>query len=169
MKQTQYNSQYIQGTALITSLVLLLALTIVALAGMHTTTAQLLISSNDEATIEAHEYAQSVIDEIIETPSVFDVGTSDGYTVCTSGETGCNDTSMTLSSSMFSGPVVGTGIKARIELLKVATAPRLYSGNSASVTQGAYFSISGKYDETSSGKGKASIVQGYVILLPNGQ
>lgn len=169
MKRNQSNPQTIQGTALITSLVLLLAMTIVALAGIHTTTAQLLISGNDEATIEAHEYAQSVIDELIETPSVFDVGTSDGYTVCTGGESSCNDTSLTLSSSMFSGPVVGTGITARIELLKVATAPRLYSGNSASVTQGAYFSITGKYDETGSGKGKASVVQGYVILLPNGQ
>ena len=158
-----------QGTALITSLVLLLALTVVALAAMHTTTAQLLISSNDEATVSAHEYAQSVIDEIIETPSNFVVGAANGYTLCTTGESGCDATSMTLSSSMFSTPVVGTGVKARVELLKVGTAPRLHSGNSAAVTQGAYFSITGKYDETSSGKGKANIVQGYVILLPNGQ
>lgn len=154
-----------QGTALVTALVLLMALTIISVAGMHTTTGQLLISGNDEATVSANEIAQSVIDQVIETPSAFIVGSNNGYTVCTSGETGCNDTSITLSSSMFSGANVG----ARVELLKVGAAPRLVNGNSASVTNGAYFKVSGKYDNTSNDGGKSSIVQGYIMLLPTGQ
>lgn len=154
-----------QGTALITALVLLMALTIISMSGMHVTTSQLLLSSNDEATVTANEFAQSVIDEVIETPSAFVVGSSNGYTICTSSETGCNENSISLSSSMFSSTNVG----ARVELLKIAAAPRLLNGNSASITNGAYFKITGKYDDTGNDGGKSTIVQGFVMLLPTGQ
>lgn len=153
------------GTALITALVLLLALTVIALSGIQTSSVQLLISNNDETTVAAQEYAQSVIDAIIEKPSNFVVGAANGYTICTSSETGCNANTLTLTSSMFGSG----GVNARIQLLKVSATPRMANGNSASVTQGAYFSVTGKYDKTSGSGGKANIVQGYVMILPNGQ
>jgi len=154
-----------KGTALVTGLVLLLALTVIALSGIQTSSVQLLISSNDETTVASQEYAQSIIDAVIENPTNFKVGASNGYTRCTSSET-CDDNTMTLTSSMFSS--IGN-VDARIELLKVSATPRMANGNSASVTQGAYFSITGKYDNTSNYGGKANIVQGYVMILPTGQ
>ena len=154
-----------KGTALVTGLVLLLALTVIALSGIQTSSVQLLISNNDETTVAAQEYAQSIIDAVIEKPSNFKVGASNGYTRCTSSET-CDDNTMTFTSSMFSS--IG-GVNARIELLKVSATPRMVNGNSANVTQGAYFSITGKYDNTSNAGGKANIVQGYVMILPTGQ
>jgi Tfp pilus assembly protein PilX len=154
-----------KGTALVTGLVLLLALTVIALSGIQTSSIQLLISSNDETTIASQEFAQSIVDAIIENPTNFKVGANNGYTRCTSSET-CDDNTVTLTSAMFSS---SADVDARIELLRVAATPRMAQGNSANVTQGAYFSITGKYDNTSNTGGKANVVQGYVMVLPTGQ
>ena len=155
-----------KGTALVTGLVLLLALTVIALSGIQMSSIQLLISSNDESAVASQEFAQSIIDEIIETPSNFKVGASNGYTRCTSNDD-CDDETLTLTSTMFTSS--NADITGSIELLRVSATPRMAQGNSASITQGAYFSISGSYDNTDNYGGKANVVQGYVMVLPTGQ
>lgn len=156
------------GTALITALVLLVALTMVALSSMQSTSVQLQISGNDEASVEAYEYAQSVIDAVVENSTNFVVGSDTGYTVCMVAETGCDATTINLTESMFSGK----NLQSKVSLLKIGQSPRLVNGNSMSQTNGAYFSISGKYDMTApanGNRGKAEIVQGYVMIIPTGQ
>lgn len=151
------------GTALVTALVLLVALTIVSLSGMQATSMQIQISGNDEAAVEAYQYAQSVVDAVIEDNGNFVVGASDGYTLCASSEAGCDSVSITLGNSMFSG----LGLQAKVELLKLSGAPRLSSNaSSAAAFDGAYFKISGRYDETSNNRGKANVVQGYLMIIP---
>lgn len=153
------------GTALITALVLLVALTLVALSGIQSTSVQLQISGNDEATVEAYEYAQSVVDAVIEKSTNFVVGANIGYTTCLNAGPGCNASSINLTETMFSG----VNLQAKVELLKIGQSPRLVNGNSTSQTNGAYFSITGEYDETANSRGKSEVVQGYVMIIPTGQ
>lgn len=150
------------GTALITSLVLLMALTMVSLAAMQSTTVQLQISGNDETTVDAFERAQSAVDALIDDGSYFVVGASTGYTVCTSGGTGCNANTIVMPGSMFASYA-----EARVEYLQSSeTAPRMSNGSSGLRFGSATFSITGSYDATSGSGGRAEVVQGYTILIP---
>jgi hypothetical protein len=153
------------GTALVTALVLLVALTMVSLAGIQSSSVQLQISGNDEETIQAYEYAQSVVDAVIETPSYFGVGVANGYTICMTDETGCNDTPISLSEDMFTGKT----LQAKVTLVKVGPAPRMYNANDLENTTAAYFDVKGRYDETGNNGGKANIVQGMVKVISAGQ
>lgn len=171
-----------KGAALITSLVLLMALTMVALSAVQTTAVQVLISNNDENTLDARQYAQSVVDTVIQNNSSnFIIGAKTGYTVCVvqDAANSCDKTGMTLTGNMFSkiGASATDGVQARIKFLKNGTAPRLNvnQASSASSFRGAYVSVTGSYDvppgSSAPGKpdGKASVVQGYVMILPKTQ
>jgi hypothetical protein len=137
----------------------------VALAGVRSSSTQLTISGNDELTVEAYEYAQSLVDAVIETPVSFVMGTNAGYTSCMVTETGCDNTNLSLSETMFSG----LNLQAKVTFLKSGPMPRKAKASSLDQTSGAYFDIYGKYDETANNKAKAEIGQGMVIVIPTGQ
>lgn len=158
------------GAALVTSLILLMALTMVSLSAVQSTAVQVQISGNDQDTITADQYAQSVVDAVIEHSTNFVVGASPGYTVCAVSDpnTTCNQILDPLTDTMFTNVGVNPsdGVQAVIKLVKTGTAPRL--GNDASsATQfsGAYFTITGSYNKTSQNEGKATVVQGFVMLV----
>ena len=153
------------GATLVTALVLMVALTMVALAGIQSSSVQLQISNNDEETIHAYEYAQSVVDAVIEDTDNFAVGTTNGYTICMSAETGCNATPITLSETMFSS----VNLQAKVTLVKVGPAPRMTNASDLENTTAAYFDVKGRYDETGNQGGKANVVQGLVKVISAGQ
>jgi len=153
-----------KGTALITALVLLVALTMIALSGVRSTSVQLLISGNDETTVEAYEFAQSVVDAVIENSTNFAMGTSPGFTSCLNNAAGCNNEAIDFTEAMFAG----VNIQAKVVFLKSGPAPRKQNASSLAQTNGAYFDITGQYDETTNNRGKADIVQGFVLTIPNG-
>jgi len=160
-----------KGAALITSLVLMVALTMISLAAIQTTAMQVQISGNDEAIFEADQYAQSVVDAVIETSTNFVIGTTNGYTVCAASETGCDKVSLTLNDPMFSSVNGGinatTGVQAKVELLKTGTAPRMAKyASSAANFAGAYFKITGIYNELAKNRGKSNVAQGFVMVYP---
>ena len=165
------NNLKTKGAALVTSLVLLMALTMVSLSAIQSTSVQMQISGNDEATIEADQYAQSVVDAVIENGSNFVVGAGNGYTICAAAETGCSQATIALTDPMFTSTSVGVsatnGVQAKVELLKTAAAPRMGAGaSSATAFQGAYFTVTGRYDKTTDNRGKSNVVQGFVMLIP---
>jgi len=156
------------GTALVSALVLLVALTMVSIAGIQSSNVQLQISGNDEETVQAYEYAQSVVDAVIEQPSYFPVGSAAGYTLCMTAETGCNDTPISFTEPMFSG----VNLQAKVTLVKVGTAPRMYNANDLESTTAAYFEVKGHYDETANTVkrgGRSDVVQGLVKVISAGQ
>lgn len=163
-----------KGAALVTSLILLMALTMVSLAAIQTTAVQVQISSNDQLTIEADQYAQSVIDNVIENSANFPVSNTSNYTICAVTGSGCNATGVTLSDPMFSTSAVGInptdGVQAKVQYLKTGTTPRMAASaaSSANSFKSAYFSITGSYDKTGTGGngGKSTIVQGFIFSYP---
>jgi len=166
-----YHSQKNKGAALVTSLVLLLALTMVSLSAIQTSSVQVQISGNDAATLEADQYAQSVVDAVIEDPTNFVVGASSGFTVCAATASDCNQVSIPLKDTMFTSLQGGvndtTGVQAKVKLVKTGTAPRLGAkASSATAFSGAYFAINGSYNETSNDGGRSRVVQGFVMIYP---
>lgn len=153
------------GTALVTALVLMVALTIVSLSGMQATSMQLQISGNDEAVVEATQVAQSVLDAVIENPANFSVGTTENYTVCAAAGDGCDSISITLSNPMFAT----SGLQAKVQYLKETTPPRMQKASSAQYTKAAYYKITGGFDQTADNRGRANVVQGYFTLHSSGQ
>ncbi len=152
-----------KGAALVTSLVLLAALTIVSIAAMSSTTSQLQVVGNDEAMMDAHERAQSVVDAVMEQNGPFVIQGNAGYTVCNANVSGCNLNTITLTDSIFTS---STSIQAKVELANTNyTMPRV-AESSSKYFQSTLFEVSGAYDETSNNQGKAEIVQGYVVLVP---
>jgi len=165
------HTMHSKGAALVTSLVLLMALTMVSLSAIQTSAVQMQISGNDQATLEADQYAQSVVDAVVETPTNFVVGASSGYTVCAASASGCDKVAISLSDAMFTSVPGGindsTGVQAKVKLLKTGTAPRLGAkASSATAFSGAYFAITGSYNETSNDGGKSNVVQGFVMIYP---
>ena len=157
--------RHTSGTALVTALVLLVALTIVSLSGMQATTMQLQISGNDEAVVEATQVAQSIVDAVIENPDNFNVATIENYTVCATAGVGCDSESITLSDPMFAT----TGLQAKVQFLKETTPPRMQRASSAQYTKAAYYKITGGFDQTSNDRGRANVVQGYFTLHSGAQ
>lgn len=159
------------GAALVTSLILLMALTMVSLSAVQSTAVQVQISSNDQDTLNADQYAQSVVDAVIEHSTNFVVGASPGYTVCAASDTGCNQVINPLTATMFTPTdnmqvSPSDGVQARITLEKTGTAPRLASKpSSATQFYGAYFTITGSYNRTQENSGKATVVQGFIMLV----
>lgn len=162
-----------KGAALVTSLILLLALTMVALSAIQTSAVQVQISGNDEDVLQANQFAQSIVDAVIETPVSFVVGASSGYTVCTANAPSCDKNSISFTDTMFSvtggysDTSTNPGIEARVKLIKTGTAPRMGSkASSATAFSGAYFTVQGSYNEIANNGGKASVVQGFVMIYP---
>lgn len=177
-----YMPQRNTGAALITSLVLLMALTMVALSAVQSTAVQVLISGNDENTLQAKQYAQSVVDTVMQNDTNnFVIGAKDGYTVCAVSDpsTTCDQTNLAIPGTMFGniGISATNGVQARVKFLKNGTAPRLNvnQASSASAFRGAYVAVTGSYDVSPNNStsvkpdGKATVVQGYVLILPKSQ
>jgi len=153
------------GTALVTALVLLVALTIVSLSGMQATSVQLQISGNDEATVEAYQIAQSAVDAVLEdTPGNLAVG-NENIKVCAVPGPDCDQVALTLNGTMFGSE----GIQAKVELLNSNVKLRTgKGGNSVKQFKYAAFKISGQYDATSNNRGRATVVQGFYRLIKDG-
>ncbi len=157
-----HNIQNSKGAALITSLVMLMALTVVSIAAMSSTTAQLQMAGNDHDTADAYGRAQSVVDAVLELPTAFVVQGDAGYTVCNSGVAGCDANSIIFSDALLTG----SNVQAKVELLSANYVASRASGDSASKTTPVLFSVTGSYDDTGNDRGKAEAVQGLVVIIP---
>lgn len=151
-----------RGATLVTSLVMLVALTIISVAAMSSTTSQLQIATNDEQMITAYEQAQSVVDAVMEQNGPFVILGDSGYTTCNTNVTGCDNYAITLSEPIFSS----TNTQAKVELVNANYQMPRVAESSSKYFQSTLFSVTGTYDETSSDQGKAEVVQGYVVLVP---
>jgi Tfp pilus assembly protein PilX len=152
-----------KGAALVTSLVLLAALTIVGISAMSATTAQLQVVGNDEAMMDAHERAQSVVDAVLEQNGPFIIQGDAGYTVCNANVSGCSQNTIALTDTIFTE---STSIQAKVVLINTNSPMSRGAESSSKTFQSALFTVTGAYDETGSNQGKAEIVQGYSVLVP---
>jgi Tfp pilus assembly protein PilX len=139
-----------QGAALLTALAFLTIITIIAVVAMQSSNTQLRMANSQEEKVAAREVSQSCIDNVINNPNNF-VVTGTPNTVSTNvtvtALTEFSHTDLTLTE------------------LDLMSAPRGI-GSSADKFQASLFDIACEYDNAAAGRGKDSLAQGFLLLVP---
>lgn len=139
-----------KGAALLTALAFLTIITIIAVVAMDSSNTQLRMANSQEERSNAREIAQSCVDNVINDPNNFVVTGKPGTvnrTVTVNALTEFSHTNLTLTE------------------LDLMSAPRGI-GSSADKFQASLFDVNCKYDDTANGRGKETLSQGFLLMVP---
>ncbi len=156
------------------SLVFLLLMTIVAISAMKTGIFELLMSSNEQARIEAFQRAQSIMDDIFSEPDNIPVTGNIGDRFCdttaTVGSNDCvkNEISIATGLAAAGNETVDYYVQRVGPLYSPPPRLRSTAGFSASAYTSARFEIDVDYDGTQDRAGRSQLAQGVLVLLPGG-
>ena len=150
-----YNGQH--GTALIITLILMASLTLIGMSSVNTGVMSLRIARNVEEQYNAFQLAQSAVDFV----------TSDSANLPVSGTLNSLQT-VTLSGSTFTvDTVAGETLIAQAErVLDCGPPPRFSNGTSLLAYSASSFRVYADVDRTATGRGRASLRQGFLSLGP---
>ena len=157
------------GVALVVILILLLVITIVALAGIRYSSLELKISTNEEYRSSLYQNVQSLIDATIGNAVNLPVTGNPGDTNCTNtpGIT-CTLNTITLLGGLFATEIAAGKAWSKVTVTNTnGTVPRTL-GYSFGCFNAANFVVSGKYDQSASGAGNLQTDQGLVTIYANG-
>lgn len=182
-----------QGAALLTALIMLIAVTLLSLASLGTSMMELRMSGNEESSMLAFQSAQAAVDAVIDqdekSPSTaiknFAVVGALGYTKCSPntpvGTPGypasCQATDITLPTVMIGpekvfddggGGASGKGNIVAIERISDSGCPPRSNklGTSCSKQSAAVFRVDSTFNKAFLGQGKGGVSQGYLKLIP---
>jgi len=158
-----------RGAALFTALIMLVALTLLALASLGTSLLELRMSGNEEMAMSAFQSAQAgvdvvIIDAIAKEPKIVIARGNKGATNCYN-VSGCT---YTIPEDLIPPPVKSNFSKLTItqtDDLGPAPRSRRFS-TSAKLFSAAYFEVESRFDKSAVGQGQATIVEGFLHLLP---
>lgn len=155
-----------EGISLFVSMILLAAITILALAGARMTLLELTMAGNDQKRITAFDMAESAIDAMYEDrASIIEFNSDVGHVSCTANATsGCDLQSITLPADTFGGSdkawAVRTGESALV-------CPPAFLEVSCTDAKAAFFELRSQHDARLSDGGNASVTQGILSILPD--
>lgn len=181
-----------QGAALLTALIMLIAVTLLSLASLGTSMMELRMSGNEESSMQAFQSAQAAVDALIDQDEKspltafknFAVTGSLGYTQCsnnvpvgTSGyPTACQNNGINLPTTMIDGELIfkpgtandGKGNIVSIERISDSGCPPRSSklGTSCSKQSAAVFRVDSVSSLAHLGQGRGGVSQGYLKLIP---
>jgi type IV pilus assembly protein PilX len=142
------------GAALLVALSFLVVITLISVAAMRSSTTELRLASNHEASVAALEVAQSAIDAALNDPDFFIftgvTGTENSTTggdFTISGVTEFSHAAVTITEGATKNPPRGLGL-------------------SADKFQGTEFYMSSTYDNLDAKRGQAQVEQGIVLIVP---
>lgn len=185
-----------QGAALLTALIMLIAVTLLSLASLGTSMMELRMSGNEESSMQAFQSAQAAVDAVIDqdekspdtTVKNFAVVGTLGYTKCTPntpvGTIGypatCQDFSIALPPVKIDGKLIfddgggkksGKGNVLAIEMISDCGCPPRSKkfGTSCSKQNAAVFRVDSVLNKAHLGQGQGGLSQGFLQLIPNGQ
>lgn len=156
-----------QGLAMITALMVLIALTLIVLSGSRNSTMQLRMSSNLQSHVDALEYAQAGLDFVKNNSAIdFGIGDSVCYGVMSTfyvpSVTYYSD-SCTPSGALPSPIDTKTGlILVREQALEGSLPPNM--ATSIGLIEASYFRAYSAYDNTTDGQGRAMLGGGLMKL-----
>lgn len=158
-----------RGAALFTSLIMLIALTLLALASLGTSLLELRMSGNEEMAMSAFQSAQAGVDVVLndalaEEPQIVLARGTRGTTNCYN-IAGCT---YTIPSNLIPAPVNSNYSKISItQTDERGPAPRSRRyATSTKLFSAAYFEVESIFDKSAIGQGKAGAVEGFLQLLP---
>jgi hypothetical protein len=139
-----------QGAALLTALAFLTIITIIAVVAMQSSNTQLRMANSQEERVSARQVAQSCVDNVINNPNNFVV----------TGRQDQVNTDVTIDAlTEFSHTDLA------LTELDLMDAPRGI-GSSADKFQASLFDITCAYDNAAAGRGKDTLSQGFLLLVP---
>ena len=155
------------GVILVTSLVFLIAITLLTIASMRSSNIGLHMAQNEESRIMATQGAQALADAIASDPNTTPVIGEPGFTICTATETNCQRNDLTMTNSTMAQYTASGVVAARVERMNPALrpAPR---GVESSIDKfvGASFEVTSTYDRVAEGLGRQTVVEGILVLVP---
>lgn len=155
------------GVVLVVALVLLVAITLLSLAGMSTTTLELLMATNQQARTNAFQQAEAGIDAVSSDLDNFAVSGAVGSERCTPGFDDTN-TDVSCGASDLNVPAAYdlTYSQAAVGRLppRLQAAPRFIE-TSAEKLKVATFEIDSRYDARDTRGGRAEHHQGIIVTV----
>lgn len=139
-----------QGAALLTALAFLVVITVIAVVAMQSSNTQVRMANSQEEIAASRQIALSCVDNVINNPDNFRV-------------TGVIGTEITTVTVTALSEFVHTDLI--LTELDLTDAPRGI-GSSADKFQASLFDIYCAYDNTAAGRGKETLSQGFLLLVP---
>jgi len=165
MSSTALSAQ--RGASLFVSLILMTALTLVALGSLSTSLMELRMANNTEAGMSAFQQAQAGIDATLASPA-------DYYIVNGSiGDTRCYNIAGCIASiTSMPEPISLSGDVHKVRITRVTNEtcpPRTRdSASSCAKLRATSFVSESIYNNSLAGQGQAELAQGYIRLMPAG-
>lgn len=164
-----------RGVALAVALIILVITTLIALSASRFTVLELRQSTNFETVRSAQQGAQSVVDAVVTLPNIAQLTGNVGDTICTDNLTGCTSTISALRDNTFASEIDANEVTARVERLAPLLRPlprpgrgREGTASSATLFEGATFSVQGSYDRSGAGLSRSQVDQGIIVRVPAG-
>ena len=152
-----------RGASLFTALIMLVAMSVLALGSLTTSLMQVRMAGNSESAMSAFASAQAGIEVAINgSDDYFVVAGAKGDTRCF-GYTGCTNTVTSVPA-----PLDSSYSKLRVtRTTDVGCPPRTKDNATSCAKQNATtFVTESEYDGAAAGRGRAELVQGYIRLIP---
>ena len=151
------------------ALVFLVAISLLTVASMRSSSIGMRMAQNEEARITAEQGAQSLADAIVSDAGSTPVGNDVGFTVCTSGETGCDVSTLVPDDTTVAAAVSAGYVSARVERLEPLFRSPYRTGSGASGLgdfEMATFEVTATYDRSAAGLGRQRVSEGVMVLVP---
>lgn len=155
------------GAILVVSLIFLVAISLLAVGSMGSSSIGLHMAQNEEARVIAEQGAQAMADAIVsETGATAVIGGS-GYTVCTPGEAGCDQTNLPVNNAFLQSAIVSGYLSARVQRAgqTFGPPPRIVE-SSIDKFSSASFEVTTTYDRVDETLGRQQITEGILVLVP---
>lgn len=155
------------GAILVIALIFLVAITLITISSMRSSKIGLHMAQNEESRITAVQAAQALADAIVANPASTPVVGTTGYTVCTTGQTGCNRYDLAVNNDVLYSAVASNYLSARVERTgNVFSPPPRIVESSIDKFTSASFKVITEYDRTDEGLGRQQITEGVLVLVP---
>lgn len=154
------------------ALVFLVAITLLTVASMRSSIIGMRMAQNEEARITAEQGAQSLADAIVSKPDSTLVVNDVGYTVCTSGEAGCDTNALVPDDTTVAAAVAAGDVSARVERLEpLFRNPYRSTGGASGLGdfEMATFEVTATFDRSAAGLGRQRVSEGVMVLVPTGK
>jgi len=149
------------------ALVFLVAITLLTTSSMRSSNIGLFMAQNEESRITAGQGAQALADAIISDTGTTPVTGVSGFTICTSGESGCDRVDLPVSNTFLQSEISKWHISARVRRMgpDFGPPPRAVESSIDKFTS-ASFEVITTYDRVDETLGRQQITEGVLVLVP---
>ena len=169
MTQVKQNSMIRQGgVILIVTMVFLVAISLLTVSSMQASNIGLFMAQNEESRIAAEQGAQALADAIFSDPSATPVIGGAGFTICTAGESGCDQFDLPVENAVLATAISNGYMRARVQRMGPMTRPPPRAVESSiDKFSSAAFEVTTTFDRTDESLGRQQISEGVLVLVPN--